>query len=85
MRTGGFLMVDNRLADGGLHEADTSTCSHCQRIVVLNPDRTRERGYCRKCDHYICDQCVGIMHVTLTCTPIAEVFDRLQNNAIKGG
>lgn len=84
MRTGGYLMIDNRLAGGGLGEADTSTCSHCQRIVVLNPDRTRERGFCPKCSHYICDECVGVMHQTLTCVPIAKVFDELQEGATRG-
>ena len=58
MKRESFLIVDDRLSGGGLFEAATTTCSHCQRIVVLNPDRTRERGYCRKCVHYICDECV---------------------------
>jgi hypothetical protein len=39
----------------GVYESALITCSHCQRTVVLNPQRSRERGYCRKCDHYICD------------------------------
>lgn len=42
---------------GGIFESATITCSHCQRGVVLNPDRSRARGYCPKCDHYICDSC----------------------------
>lgn len=45
------------LGEGSLFEAATYTCSHCQKIVVLNPIRIRERGYCPKCDHYICDLC----------------------------
>ncbi len=84
MRGASFLSIDNRLAGGGLKEADTYTCSHCQRIVVVNPERTRERGYCRKCDHVICDECVAIMHATLTCTPIAKVFEQFQEGAIRG-
>jgi hypothetical protein len=44
-------------AGQGLFESATFTCSHCEVVVVLNPDRTRERGYCRQCDHYICDGC----------------------------
>jgi hypothetical protein len=38
-------------------EGATITCSHCQRIVIINPDRTRSRAWCSVCDHYICDEC----------------------------
>ena len=36
-------------------ESATITCSHCQAVVILNPLRTRARGYCASCDHYVCD------------------------------
>jgi hypothetical protein len=50
--------LNPKLVRGGQNvESATITCSHCQRIVVLNPDRTRSRGYCPKCDHYVCDEC----------------------------
>ena len=45
------------VGEGKLFEAHTLSCVHCGGHVVLNPDRTRERGYCRSCDHYICDGC----------------------------
>jgi len=38
-------------------ESSTITCVHCNRVVVLNPNRTREREYCSLCDSYICDNC----------------------------
>jgi hypothetical protein len=79
-----YLMIDNRVSGGSLFEAPTYTCRHCQAVVVMNPGRTRERGYCRKCDGSICDNCVGIMHATLTCVPIDKVFDTLQEEAIRG-
>jgi len=44
-------------AGRGVFESPTFTCSHCQRVVVMNPARTRSRGYCKKCDHYVCDGC----------------------------
>jgi len=46
-------------AGQGVFESPTFTCSHCQHVVVMNSARTRSRGYCRKCDHYICDGCEG--------------------------
>ena len=53
----GYLMLDHRAGGGALIESATYTCKHCQRVVVLNPERTRARGYCRGCDHHICDEC----------------------------
>lgn len=44
----------------GLFESASITCSHCEAIVVLNPDRSRSRGYCPKCDHYVCDACEAV-------------------------
>jgi len=53
----GYLLLDNSLAGGSRQELPIATCSHCQRGVVMNPGRTRERAYCPKCDHYVCDDC----------------------------
>jgi hypothetical protein len=39
----------------GLFESPTIRCCHCGTIVILNPARTRARGYCARCDHYRCD------------------------------
>lgn len=44
-------------AGRGKFEAAIVTCAHCQIGVVINPLRNRERAYCRKCDHYLCDTC----------------------------
>lgn len=38
-------------------EAATYTCADCQAIVVIEPKRTRPRGYCPKCNHRLCDRC----------------------------
>jgi hypothetical protein len=68
----------------GLFEAPTYTCSHCQRVVVLNPNRRRERAYCRKCDHYICDDCGA--HQAATggeCKTFLQVVDEILEAAEK--
>jgi hypothetical protein len=49
-------------------EGSTFTCSKCQRVVVKNPGRTRSRGYCRKCDHDVCDDCALLLHLNHLCT-----------------
>lgn len=61
-------------AGRGLFEAPTFTCSHCQSVVVLNPLRTRDRGYCRKCDHYVCDTCTTALSASGICKPFKEVI-----------
>ena len=50
--------MDPRLVgEGGFFESATMTCTHCRGVVILNPQRTRARAYCQKCDHYVCDGC----------------------------
>jgi hypothetical protein len=63
---------------GQLYESATITCAHCQVIVILNPLRTRARGYCQKCDAYICDR--PACH--LACTPFEAVIDEILNAAM---
>lgn len=61
-------------------EAATITCCHCNTTFIKNPDRTRPRGYCPKCDDYQCDLCVGIGE----CRPFQQLIDALQTTAAKG-
>lgn len=70
----GYLMVDNRASGGKLVEMPTLTCAHCQKIVVLNPERKRTRGYCRKCDAFICDD----RACSCYCAPIERCVELAQ-------
>jgi hypothetical protein len=45
------------VGEGKKMECATLSCSHCGGHVILNPKRIRGRGYCKSCDHYICDCC----------------------------
>jgi len=67
----------------GLFEVPTYSCSHCPQQVVLNPKRRRPRGYCIKCDSYVCDRCHGILAVTKVCKPYEKVLDEAQELALK--
>jgi hypothetical protein len=73
----GYLYVDHRASPGlpepiarrmggsageKLHEIATLTCSHCKTVQIKNPLRIRERGFCSKCSHYVCDICEAKMH-----------------------
>jgi hypothetical protein len=74
-------MVQQGLPPGsghGIFESATFTCSHCEVVVVKNPDRSRERAWCKKCDHYICDTCGLALHQTGVCYPFkSKVIDIL--------
>lgn len=60
----------------GKYEAGILTCSHCQVQMPVNPLRTRERGYCRKCDHYLCDTCNAVAARTGECGSLkARLFE----------
>lgn len=72
------------VGNNGLYETATVTCSHCHAQVILRPDRTRDRGYCRKCDHYICDQCEVVRIASgYACKPLNQLFDEIQAAAFR--
>ena len=86
----GYLLIDHTNAPaagdvpaGVKWESATLRCSHCHRIVVLNPDRSRPRTYCPKCDRYLCDGCAAVAHTTLDCVPLDAVLETLHNDATR--
>lgn len=42
--------------DGKTHRYATYTCGHCSSVVVMRPDRTRERVRCQTCDKLLCEK-----------------------------
>jgi len=62
-------------AGRGLYEGATYTCNHCQRIVMINSLRTRERHVCRGCMHVICDGCAEEKAKTLQCVTFQQKVD----------
>ena len=73
------------VAKGQIVESAVVTCAHCQAVVVLRPDRTRERGWCAKCDKYLCDACTYQLHVTLECRNQERHFDELSDELERMG
>ena len=67
----------------GLFEAATYTCMHCKSVEIINHKRTRERAYCRGCDHYICDACGIVRALTGECRTFDQVADKLMAAAEK--
>ena len=76
----GYLELDHRatIAPEGLpthFEADTYTCTHCTRVVVLNPLRKREHYKCKQCSHHICDECTANMVMGAECRTWNQYVD----------
>lgn len=65
-------------------ESDIQQCSHCQRAVVFNANRTRPRATCPYCYHYICDSCDKIRRATGQCIPFKKVLDEAEKSVISG-
>lgn len=90
----GYLLIDARespgmgprgapFGSGSVNELPIYTCSHCQRGVVVNPLRTRDRAYCPKCDHVICDQCEAVRVASGgACKPFAQIADEVCEAAV---
>ena len=85
---GGWLMLDHRASAelppgiaNRLFEADTYTCTHCQRVVVMNPERKRERYKCRGCNHHICDGCAALRTAGGPCRTFAQLADEVMAKA----
>lgn len=75
----GTLIIDNAITGEHL-EFNTVTCAHCSIVVVLNPERKRQRNRCYKCNAYICDSpgCLS------ECNPIQEGIELALSNPGKG-
>jgi len=67
----------------GVQEMATTTCSHCQAIVIMNPLRTRERAYCPKCDHYVCDRCHAVRVATGECKTWNQRIEEAHEEVIR--
>jgi hypothetical protein len=72
-------------AGRGVYEAPTYTCSHCCTVVYMNPKRTRDREYCRKCDHYICDTCGTAKKHGAECKTFKQLSDEIMEATVKQG
>lgn len=66
-----------------IFETSTFTCSHCETVVVMNPKRTRSRGYCSKCDHYVCDECEAKRFASGVCLPFKAMVEQTLNQLAK--
>jgi hypothetical protein len=78
----GYLEIDQRASGipvsigyGVRFEADTYTCTHCNAVVIMNPQRKRERYKCKGCQHHICDSCAAAAAAGAACLTMAQRFE----------
>lgn len=83
----GYVEIDNRasgMPPGRNHfEADTYTCTHCSRVVVLNLQRKRERYKCNGCNHHICDGCAADMVAGGKCETMQQKFEQYLEQVVR--
>lgn len=72
-------------AGHGLYESATFTCPYCNRVVAMNPKRTRERHFDKKTNHLICDDCKALEVMGQLGKPIAQIADELRSAGAKQG
>ena len=62
------------VARGGQRfETATYTCRHCNAVVIVNPQRSRERNVCRRCMAVVCDRPTCV----LECQPFDALVERV--------
>ena len=79
IRANGLEGVAPAVGAGQVYESALITCGHCSADVILNPDRSRDRGWCMTCDHYICDACHALKHAGVPCSPVMKKFEAVWN------
>lgn len=70
-RVGGYAYTFD--TDGVRQEADTFTCAHCNRVVIVRPKCNPDDlgGNCRLCMKMVCPKCVD-----LGCTPFEKKLEK---------
>lgn len=80
----GMGCIAEQVAKGRIAKIPVATCGHCQRQVIMNPMRTRERSRCFKCWNYLCDNCKTVQVANGgECKPFVQVIEELWNEQVK--
>lgn len=69
---------------GKKFQAAITLCPYCERQVIRNPARERDRAYCPKVNRYICDDCDLVRKLGGELKPMAKIIDEFQNAIDKG-
>lgn len=82
-----FLKANNidapAVGAGMTFESAVSVCHCCQRDIILNPNRTRERAWCMLHDAYLCDECDVARTSGTDCVPFEKKLSQLWDKISK--
>ena len=74
----GGMLIESNLGSDRTKEVPTYTCGHCQRVVIMNPTRTRPRNMCRRCMRQTCETAGCLQE----CNPIERDLERAYANLL---
>jgi len=77
----GYYNNDDRPSGGKQQQADVRTCTHCQKIVLLQAWK-EEGGWCSRCMAPICDFCADRMLV-FGCEPFMKQVEQYSDMVAK--
>lgn len=80
-RGAGYLMNGSKLNVSQRQEADVQTCSHCQRVILLQQWK-EAGGWCAKCFHPICDPC-AVRAQTFGCEPFIKKIEAFAESQMR--
>lgn len=72
------------VGSGKTVETAITVCHCCQRDVYHTPTRKRERGWCRKHDAYLCDDCNAAIANGMDCIPFSTRMEAYAESVIRG-
>ena len=79
LRHRGYLAT---YTDGRTIENDTLTCSHCNKVIVIEfmqfASNIKYGGLCRGCEQHICADCYAVPN----CRPIEKWCDEIEKRDI---
>lgn len=77
----GYYRNDDSLAGGKKAEADVRTCTHCQKVILMNKWKD-DGGFCSRCMAPICGFCADEMQ-TQGCVPFVKKIEEAANRHVK--
>lgn len=74
-----YSVLIDPTADEPIRERDNFVCSHCQKIVEVEPfaDPTTMGGLCKQCMGLVCPKC----YAKGVCLPWEKQMDRMERRA----
>lgn len=73
-RGAGYLLNNQGLGASQREEADVQTCSHCQRVILMQAWKD-DGGFCGRCMHPICGPC-ATRALTYGCEPFLKKIEQ---------